>query len=587
MSAPAIVILGQSSVAVARKVEQALPGALLYGLKDRTSPADIDISYPRFGELLRELFAENRPIVGICAAGILIRTLAPLLTSKWKEPPVLAIAEDGSAVVPLLGGLHGVNDLARQIAAVLDVAPAITTTGDLRFRTALLHPPRGYSLVNPEVAKTFLADLLSGQTVRLVGSAPWIEASLLPIDDQGLLILEITERCIPQDEITDSNRLIYCPQTVILGFSASLSQNPSEAISFAHQALAQANLAPAAVAGVFGQTSIAAHPGLHAVANALGVPARFVEAPEIKVPEIEVSESRLPLAAAIVMKAAESATLVAATPDYAIAISPQPLEAETLGQAQGKLFIIGTGPGSAEWMSPEVKQILQSTTDWVGYSTYLNLVEPLRTAQCRHDSDNREELDRARLALDLAASGRSVAVISSGDPGIFAMAAAVFEALDQTPRPEWAQIAVQVAPGISAFQAAAARVGAPVGHDFCVLSLSDILKPWSTIERRLRAAAEADFVIALYNPVSTQRTQQLIVARDLLLQTRSPDTPVVLARNLGRPGESITLRTLQQLSPDEVDMRTLILVGSSKTRSLSLLGQNWIYTPRRYDEALD
>ena len=579
MSAPAIVILGQSSVAVARKIAETLPSSVLYGLKNRTSSTDVDVRYQHFGELLRELFTENRPIIGICAAGILVRTLAPLLTSKWKEPPVLAIAEDGSAVVPLLGGLHGVNELARQIAAVLNIAPAITTTGDLRFRTALLNPPRGYSLVNPEMAKTFLADLLNGQTVRIIGSAPWVEASQLPIDDQGPLILEITEHCRPKNSIVGSERLVYCPRTVILGFSASLSQNPSEAMILAHHALDEANLATAAVTGVFGPTAAAAHPGIHAVANDLGVAARFFgEGPD---------QDSLPSAAAIVMRASEAATLVAATPDYAIGIAPQPLDAETLGQAQGKLFIIGTGPGSAEWMSPEVRQILQSTTDWVGYSTYLNLVEPLRTAQHRHDSDNREELDRARLALELAASGRSVAVVSSGDPGIFAMAAAVFEALDQTPQPEWQQIAVQVAPGISAFQAAAARVGAPVGHDFCVLSLSDILKPWSTIERRLRAAAEADFVIAIYNPVSTQRTQQLIVARDLLLQTRSPDTPVVLARNLGRPGESIILRTLQQLSPDEVDMRTLILVGSSKTRSLSTAGQNWIYTPRRYDEALD
>ena len=578
MSAPAIIILGQSSVAVARKVTQTLPDAVLYGLKDRTASTDVDISYQNFGDILRELFVENRPIVGVCAAGILIRTLAPLLTSKWKEPPVLAVAEDGSAVVPLLGGLHGVNELARQIAATLDVAPAVTTTGDLRFRTALLVPPQGYSLANPEAAKTFLADLLNGKTVRLIGSAPWLEASQLPIDDQGPLILEITEQLASEDLARDFSRLLYYPRTVILAFSPALSQNPQEAVTLARQVLAEARLAPAAVAGVFGLATAAAHPGIQAIAQDLGVPARFFGEP---------GQDSLTSAQFIALRASEAATLVAATPDYAIAIAPQPIEAETLGQAQGKLFIVGTGPGSAEWMSPEVRQILQTTTDWVGYSTYLNLVEPLRTTQGRHDSDNREELDRARLALNLAASGRSVAVISSGDPGIFAMAAAVFEALDQTPQPEWQQIAVQVSPGISAFQAAAARVGAPVGHDFCVISLSDILKPWAMIERRLRAAAEADFVIALYNPVSTQRTQQLTVARDLLLEFRSPDTPIVLARNLGRPGESVTLRTLQQLSPEEVDMRTLVLIGSSQTRSLSTSGRDWIYTPRRYDEALN
>jgi cobalt-precorrin 5A hydrolase / precorrin-3B C17-methyltransferase len=322
---------------------------------------------------------------------------------------------------------------------------------------------------------------------------------------------------------------------------------------------------------VFAPVRYAGHPSIHAIAQTFGVPARF----------FKTEDSAVEIAHRAV---GTSGQLVAAEGCCAIAIAPLPIDANALGQAQGQLVIVGTGPGGADWMSPEVKRTLQLATDWIGYSTYLNLVEPLRTNQQRHDSDNREELDRARLALNLAAEGRSVAVVSSGDPGIFAMAAAVFEALEQDANPVWHQLKIQVAPGISALQAAAARVGAPIGHDFCVISLSDILKPWSTIERRLKAAAEADFVIALYNPVSKQRTQQLTVARDLLLQTRSPETIVVLARNVGRPGEFIVVRSLGQLSPDEVDMRTLVLIGSSKTRSFSYLYGSWVYTPRHYEE---
>lgn len=580
MNDPAIFVLGQHSILVAQNIKAVLPHAVLYGLRDRTQSADVDVSFENFGDALRTVFAENRPVIGICASGILIRTLAPLLTSKWQEPPVLAIAEDGSAVVPLLGGLHGVNDLARQIATALNIAPAITTTGDIRFRTALLSPPVGYTLANPEDAKTFISDLLAGAAVKLEGNAPWLTASQLPFAAEARLTLKVTEQANTPNSVPGT--LIYHPQTLALGFTQALTQDPAAAIAFVQQLLSSANLAPASIAGVFGQTHYAGHPGIHAIAQTLGVPARFFKL-DSKTPETATALAQRAAGIASQLIAIESGAECSA-----IALAPLPIDAHNLGQAQGQLVVVGTGPGSADWMSPEVKHSLQAATDWVGYSTYLNLVEPLRTHQQRHDSDNREELDRARLALNLAAEGRSVAVISSGDPGIFAMAAAVFEALEdafaQNLNPDWHQIKIQVAPGISALQAAAARVGAPIGHDFCVISLSDILKPWSTVERRLKAAAEADFVIALYNPVSKHRTQQLAIARDLLLQTRSPETLVILARNVGRAGEEIVVRSLSQLSPEEVDMRTLVLIGSSKTRRFASLYGHWIYTPRHYDE---
>ena len=216
---------------------------------------------------------------------------------------------------------------------------------------------------------------------------------------------------------------------------------------------------------------------------------------------------------------------------------------------------------------------------------YLDLAGTLQPGQRRHESDNREELDRARFALDLAATGKSVAVVSSGDPGIFAMAAAVFEVVELDAKPEWARLDIRVAPGISAMQAAAALVGAPLGHDFCAISLSDILKPWTVIEQRIAAAAQADFVLAFYNPISKQRTWQLGKTKELLLQWRSPQTPVVLARNVSRPGQTVRICTLEEFNPADADMRTLIIVGSSQTRTISRPhGGVWVYTPRRYDE---
>jgi cobalt-precorrin 5A hydrolase / precorrin-3B C17-methyltransferase len=579
--APAVVVLGQHGVFIARQIIAVLPGAILYGLSERTVDAEVDVSFTSFSDTLRSLFAQGTPIVGICAAGILIRTLAPLLSDKRQEPPVLAVAEDGSAVVPLLGGLQGVNELARQIAAACGVAPAITTTGDIRFRTALLAPPGGYYLANPDDAKTFIADLLAGATVRLEGTAPWLSNSQLPLATDGSLdrslVLHVTEQAIAPSP----DRLVYHPATVAIGISGKISSDPQEAIALVQQQLTAANLAPKAIAGVFALDRDAAHPGIQAIAATFGVAARFFAAER----EAEVNpQTAAQTAASIAITAVGAAgQLVSSDAQCAIAIAPLPLNVREIGRARGRLAIVGTGPGSPAWMSPEAKDLLESATDWVGYSTYLDLVEPLRRQQQRHDSDNRVELDRARLALDLAAEGRSIALISSGDPGIYAMAAAVFEVLEQDAKPSWQAIEIQVAPGISALQAAAARIGAPIGHDFCAISLSDILKPWAVIEQRILAAAAADFVIAFYNPLSKQRTWQLTAARDLLLRWRSPSTPVVLARDVGRADESIVVRSLDQLSPDEVDMRTLVLIGSSKTRTLPRPGGIWVYTPRRYD----
>jgi len=481
MKPPAILILGETSITVARQVQMVLPEAVVYGLINRTHSADF--TYTNFGETVREFFQTGTPIIGICAAGILIRTLAPLLTNKWQEPPVLAIAEDGSAVVPLLGGLQGVNDLARQIASVWQISPAITTTGDIRFKTTLLSPPLGYQLVNPDDAKKFLADLLAGEKVKLIGEADWLKNSNLPISSAAKLSIEIIDK---------NNLNLAKPSTNCLVYLCEESQ----------QIKKKSGLSPG---------------------------------------------------------------------DFA-------------NESQGKLAIVGTGPGALNWMSPEVREVLEKATDWVGYKTYLDLVESLRKPEIvRHESDTRVELDRAEIDLDLAAKGRSVVLVSSGDPGIYAMAAAVFEVLEKKAKPAWDAIAIQVCPGISAMQAAAARVGALLGHDFCAISLSDILKSWQVISQRIELAARADLAIAFYNPVSQERTWQLEKAKEILLQWRSPQTPVVLARNLGRKGETVTVKFLEDMTIKDADMRTIILIGSSKTRLIEQgKTKQWVYTPRHY-----
>ncbi|MBM7807159.1 precorrin-2 C20-methyltransferase/precorrin-3B C17-methyltransferase [Geodermatophilus bullaregiensis] len=272
-------------------------------------------------------------------------------------------------------------------------------------------------------------------------------------------------------------------------------------------------------------------------------------------------------------------------PYFSLALLPSPLTGPGQpdegapvaagGCAPGEVVVVGLGPGSRGWTTPEAADAVACADDLVGYGPYLDRV-PANPRQTRHPSDNRVEAERAAHALELARSGRRVAVVSSGDPGVFAMAAAVLEV---AARPEHAGVPVRVLPGLTAAQAVAARVGAPLGHDFAVISLSDVLKPLDVVLDRLRHAASADLAIALYNPRSKARPHQLGEALTALLEVRKPDTVVVVGRDVGGPQERVTVTTLGELDPETVDMRCLVLVGSSQTR-VTPSGQ--VYTPRRY-----
>lgn len=248
----------------------------------------------------------------------------------------------------------------------------------------------------------------------------------------------------------------------------------------------------------------------------------------------------------------------------------------------GLLTVVGLGPGDARWLTPAAAEALAEATDLVGYGPYLDRAPPV-PGQRRHASDNRVEVERARAALALAAQGNRVAVVSGGDPGVFAMAAAVFEAVEGGD-PAWRALEIRVEPGVTAMLAAAARAGAPLGGDFCAMSLSDNLKPWEIIEVRLKAALGADFVVALYNPISRARPWQLGAALDLARAVRDPATPVILARAVGRPDEAMRIVPLGEADPAQADMATLVIIGASTSRCLARVGDAppWVYTPRSY-----
>lgn len=559
----AIVILGAGSLATARRVQQRLPQARIHGLSGRVE--GVDHLYENFGDTLRGLYREGVPIVALCAAGIVIRSLASVLDEKGTEPPVLAVAEDGSAVVPLLGGLSGVNRLAREIGEALGVAAAITTSGERRFGTCLLNPPAGYALADLEQGKRFVSDLLAGEALRIEGAAPWLAQAALTQADNARLSLHVscTARAPSRDE------LLIHPRSVLVAIQAASVQavHAGDLAARVRAALAAEHLAEASLACLLADERAMAEPALHEAARALGVPLRFTAAERL------VSTVQRTVSAA---QSIERDGLL-------IGVANAPLEPRKVGRGRGRLAVIGLGPGAAELMVPAVKAELARAEDVLGYETYVRMAGPFRADQVLHCTDNREEMQRARHAFELAAQGRSVVVVSSGDPGVFAMAAAVLEALHESTDPAWHRVDLQILPGVSASLATAAQAGAPLGHDFCVMSLSDNLKPWSIIEKRLDLAAQADLVLAFYNPISRARPWQLGQALDIVRRHRDGQTPVVLGRDIGRPGQTLTVTTLAELTPERVDMRTMVLLGSSTTCVFQHPGGTpWVYTPRWY-----
>ncbi len=597
LNGPAIVVLDRRQMALAQRIAAALPGAAIHGPASLGGAADA--LYERLASHLPALFRSGTPVVGICASGILIRILAPHLADKHAEPPVIAVSEDGRSVVPLLGGHHGANRLARDIASALGAHAAITTAGDAALGFALDAPPPGWRLAEGARVKEVTAALLAGEPVRLAAeaaSADWLTAGGAPFGDDGRLTVRITERrVVPGDDGSD---VTLHPAVLALGIGCERGCDPQELIGLAARTLAAAELAPEAVACVASLDLKADEPAVNAVADWLGVPLRLFDAAAL-----ERETPRLTAPSDVVFRAvgchgvAEAAALACAGADgtlarpktrsargtCAIARAPAVIEPERCGRGRGRVTVVGIGPGAQDWRTPGADAAIADATDLVGYGRYLDLLGLPPPGCARHAFPIGAEVERCRTALALAAEGRRVALVSSGDAGVYGMASLLFELLDgEAAHPGWRGIALAVEPGISALQAAAARAGAPIGHDFCAISLSDLLTPWPVIARRLRAAAEADFVVALYNPASGRRRSQLAEARNILAEHRPPDCPVVVARNLGRDGEQVSVTTLDRLDTGAVDMLTVVVVGSSQTRRLDHAGRAWLYTPRGY-----
>ena len=565
---------------------------------------------------LRSLFLAGRPVIGVCAAAILIRAISAHTRSKHSDAPVLALSDDGKIIVPLLGGHHGANRLAEAIATETGGVAAITTAGDRAFGIALDEPPAGFVLADPDSAKAVMAGLLEGRKAMLSDDLPdhlaetakewrdWLSPIAASSDDRDdALRLHLSLRPA-EGALADC---VFHPRRVCLGLGASRHCPVDEMHDLVRRGLDQADIALAAIEGVYSVDLKADERAILAMADAAGHRLHLFT-PD----QLEAETPRLHEPSEVVMRevgchgVAEASALAAAGPDgvvllpkirdahatMALALKPDGAGPSQSSRHNGRVMLVGIGPGQHDWRTPEATAMIASADELVGYGFYIDLLGGLSHGKPRRDFALGEEEARCRYALEQAALGRDMAIICSGDAGIYAMGALVYELLardeaeagvSQAAR----RVEVMTAPGVSALQAAAARSGAILGHDFCTISLSDLLTPWDQIEQRIEAAGLGDFVIAFYNPVSRRRRVGMAKAKAILLNHRPADTPVVLATSLGRPEEEIRHRNLGDLDIDEIDMMTVVMVGASTSRRIAHAGGEAVFTPRGYAKHLD
>ena len=581
---PAIVMFSTAGSAVAAKIAAAT-GGRVHALGTGEEGA---------ADLLPRLFAEGQPIIGVAAAGILIRLLAASLKDKRSEPPVVAVSADGAHVVPLLGGHHGGNALARDIAETLGGTAAVTTASDTRFTRGLDEPPAGFVLADPAEAKSAMARVLDGEKIALSGDAPWLADAGYPVSRDGNVHIAATPR---REENVEAD-LVYHPKTLVAGIGCERGATTSEIQGLLTSTLADKGLATESLAAIASIDIKADERALNELAARLGVPLRLFSAAELAEEEARlVTPSEVVRAETGTPGVAEAAALKAGTlivpkrrsarATCAIGLAAAPIDVADFGRARGTLHIVGIGPGEASQRTASAVAALEVANDWVGYGLYLDLIADLDVGKRQHRFPLGDEEARVRHALELAGEGKTVALISSGDAQIYAMASLVYELLEATGTralPDAARrVEVVCHPGISALQMASAKAGALIGHDFCAISLSDLLTPAEDIRKRLGAAALGDFVTALYNPRSDRRTELIVAAKAFFLAYRHPDTPVIVASNLGRMKEKVTITTLGEFRPESVDMLTIVLIGSSQSRALKRGDGTVAFTPRGYE----
>ena len=589
----------------------------MHGYIKRVAIENLDATFNDVACHMQQVFTAGMPIIAVCATGIIIRSLAPVLYNKHHEPAVIAIAEDGCAVVPLLGGHQGGNALAETCAQALGIQAAITTAGDAVFHALFTAKEQGYCLDPQASAKDVIANGLAKRRVRLINTTtaktdPFL-ASIQPDANETMHIETVRTLANKRSDIAEivvseypvkehSNRLVYYPQRYTLGVGCVRGASCQSVFDLIEKTCQQAGIALAAIASINSIDLKANEPALLNLANRLKRPFRFFSRDALNA---EVTRLATPSAEVLshvgCLGVCEAAALAAAGAQAELVVPKQKNNQATCalaraeapithhrGNRRGLVVLAGIGPGTNDWCTPEVSRWLTKADRVVGYRGYLDLLGTRVVHKLCVGFALGEEEKRCRYAVETASKGEIVVLVCSGDAGIYGMASLVFQLIERAqdsahPLYTCARRAdVIVCPGISAMQAAAARSGALLGNDFCAISLSDLLTPRSVILQRVKAAAKGDFSIAFYNPASQERQTLLNECRDILLEHRPFDTPVVLAKNVGRAPESIRHIPLNDLNSAEVDMLTLVLVGACDARHYTHTGCSYAYTPRGY-----
>ncbi|WP_030318443.1 precorrin-3B C(17)-methyltransferase [Streptomyces sp. NRRL B-3229] len=519
-------------------------------------------------DAVRLAFAECEQLVCSLATGAVVRLIAPLLGDKASDPGVVCVDEGGRFAVSLVGGHGGgANELAREVGELLGAEPVVTTATDAVGVPGLdtLGLP-----VEGAVAAVSRA-LLDGEPVALHNESGW-PLPPLPVAVEGAYGIRVTDRLVESSE----REVVLRPPTLVIGVGASKGAPADEVLELVEGALREAGLSARSVAGLATVDAKAGEPGIVAAAERLGVPLITWSAEELAAVEVP-NPSEAPLAAVGTPSVAEAAALIGGgellVPKRKSNASPAMVTCAVVRRpARGRLAVVGLGPGARDLLTPRAKAELRRASVLVGLDQYVDQIRDLLRPGTRVlESGLGAEEERARTAVEEARKGQAVALIGSGDAGVYAMASpALAEASDD--------IDVIGVPGVTAALAAAAILGAPLGHDHVSISLSDLHTPWEVIERRVRAAAEADIVVTFYNPRSRGRDWQLPKALAILAGHREPATPVGVVRNASRPDESARLTTLAALDPETVDMMTVVTVGNTATRDIA----GRMVTPRGY-----
>lgn len=522
------------------------------------------------GDLAATVRAKWREVDGFVlfvATGAAVRVIAPLLGDKRTDPAVVSVDEAGRYAVALCGGHHGANTLARDVAGILGAEAVVTTATDQAGLPALDLLP-GFTAIGDLAGVT--AAMLDGRRPRLDLELHWPLPPGLPMGSGPERIVVTDHQVLPAPGVVALH-----PPSLVAGIGTSSDAPVHDVAALLAAALADAGLAPASVGTVATIDRRRDAPGIRALGRPIVTfSAEALAAVDVPTPSATVA------AAVATPSVAEAAALLAAGPGATLVVPKRKNAVATVALArrcgpQGQLRVVGLGPGAPAHRTPAAASAVRSADLVIGYEPYVDQCADLLNA---HQEILRmpigTEVQRAERALQAAAAGHVVALVCSGDAGIYAMASIVVELADA----HAPDIELEVIPGVTAMLAASALLGAPLGHDHAVISLSDLLTPWPVIEQRLYAAAKADLVVALYNPRSRGRTQQFVRAREILLEHRPPDTPVGLVTDAARSSQSVLVTTLGDLDDNTVGMTTCVLVGSSTSRTIA----GRMVTPRGY-----